>query len=352
MTVKLTTAILAMAMAASSAWAQTNSTVDYPSTISQICTLGTAAVGQPGSLVCKNPSTGKTTQSIALGNTAVGQGGTGGTLSRNGNSVLVTNQVGIAFLFKVTGGSLKGPITLQTGDNSLSGALSDQGAYVLTATHLLFFPAGSVKAASSQPLLVGDGSAAQVVLADGNAYVSEKDGTLEQFPLAGGGNLKGGASPVAGIPAGVIVGITGLDDLVVAPVAHLATNANQSVIPVASGGETVQIVETKEVAACWAANDADEVCVSNPGSMTISCGRFGPGGFKSYTSAAANPVGETILDLDMRNGLVGVLGVHGGVPVLQTYARSNDTGDFLTFINEVPVGTAVATGALLLPPLK
>jgi hypothetical protein len=319
-----------------------------PSRGVQVCTLGVAAVGQTGSLICKDAASGLTTQSIVVGKTVAGQGGTGGTLSRHGTSVLVNNMAGGALLFKTAGGMLTGPVTLQTGADSLSGALSDEGAYVLTGRELLFFAKGSVAPTSSQPLLVGDGSAAQVTLADGNAYVSEKGGTLEVFPLARDGRLAGGALPVAGIPAGVIVGITGLDDLVVAPVAHLASNAGQSEVPVASGGETVQLVETKEVAACWAANDGDEVCVSNPGSMTISCGRFSPGGFKSYTGAAAHPAGETLLDLDMRNGVVGVLGVHHGVPVLLTYLRSSDTGDFLTFLTETQVGTAVATGALVL----
>ena len=347
---RLATIVAAYPMAAHSAWAQSSAGAGYPSTVGQICSLGTAAVGQAGSVICRDISTGAITQSIALGDTVQGQGVTGGTLSRNGDSVLVTNEAGAAYLFEVSGGALTGLVTLETdGASSLSGALGARGAYVVTAKQLLFFPAGSARASSSQPLLKGDGSAAQVTLADGNAYVSEKGGTLEVFPLAPDGNLKSGGSPVAGIPAGTIVGITGIDGLVVAPVAHLATNANQSVIPVASGAETVQLVETKEVAACWTANDDDEVCVTNPGSMTISCGRFGPGGFRSYTSAAANPVGETILDLDMKSNLVGVLGVHGGVPVLQLYARSDDTGDFLSFIKEIPVGTAVATGALLLP---
>ena len=118
---------------------------------------------------------------------------------------------------------------------------------------------GSDQASSSQRLLSADGSAAQVALAGGFAYVSEKNGSLEAFPLADDGNLAGSASPVAGIPAGVIVGITALLDLVVAPVAHLASNPNQAAIPVVSGGEAIQLVETKEVAACWAANHDHEV---------------------------------------------------------------------------------------------
>ncbi|MCA1828941.1 MAG: hypothetical protein LC689_18620, partial [Myxococcales bacterium] len=291
----------------------------------QICSLGTAAVGQPGTLICKEISTGATTQSIAIGNTVVGSGATGGTLSRHGGHVLVTNVAGGAVLFRQDDGRLTSPVTLQTGgENSLSGAVGDRGAYVVTRTQVLYFPFGRDRAASSAALLVGDGSAAQVTLAGGFAYVSEKSGSLEAFALADDGNLAGTGSPVAGIPAGVIVGITGLQDLVVAPVAHLASNANQAAVPVASGIETVQIVPTKEVAACWAANDGREACITNPGSMTISCGQFGPGGFKSYTSAAANPVGETILDLDMTRDTVGVLGMHNGVPVLLAYARSAD----------------------------
>ncbi|MCA1826307.1 MAG: hypothetical protein LC689_05145, partial [Myxococcales bacterium] len=64
--------------------------------------------------------------------------------------------------------------------------------------------------------------------------------------------------------------------------------------------------------------------------------------------AAANPVGETILDLDMTRDTVGVLGMHNGVPVLLAYARSADS-DFLVRRNEIVLGTARATGALLLP---
>jgi hypothetical protein len=286
-----------------------------------------------------------------MGDIVVGRGGTGGTLSRHQSGVLVTNLAGGAALFKAAGGRLVGPVALDTGgEPSLSGALSDKGAYVLTGTHLLFFRAGSTKATSSQKLLVGDGSAAQVTLADSYAYVSEKSGTLEAFSLAPNGNIKSNASPVMDIPAGTIVGITGLDDLVVAPVAHLASNPNQSTIPVASGTETVEVVETREVAACWAANDDDEVCITNPGSMTISCGQFGAGGFKSYTGIAAHAAGESLFDLDMRSGVVGVLAVNNGASVLQTYAISNHA-DFLTFMKEIPVGAAMATGALLLPPL-
>jgi hypothetical protein len=264
----------------------------------------------------------------------------------------VTNQTQCALLFELTGGQLSSPVTLQTGgEGSLSGALSDRGAYVLTGTHLLFFPLGELAATSSQALLKADGSAAQVTLAGGHAYVSEKSGSLEAFALARDGDLVGGATPVAGVPAGVIVGITGVGDLVVSPIAHLASNTGQSTIPVVNGLSVAQVVPTKEVAACWAASDGDEACVTNPGSMTVSCGHLGSSAFTSYTSAAASLSGDTLLDIDMTDASVGILGKSNGAPVLFAFSRMDQRGDFLSSTSQFPVGTVIAVGAMLLPAM-
>jgi hypothetical protein len=325
----------------------------HPSTSGQVCTLSTSGVGQTATLVCKDIKTGSTTQSMSLSATVSAAGGIGGSLSRRGDMVLVAKQAGGATLLRANGGRLGSPMTLDTGgEGSLSGTLGDRGAYVLTGTRLLFFPTGRSKATSSRALLMADGSAAQVTLAGDNAYVSEKSGSLEYFAIARDGNLVGDAAPVGGIPAGVIVGITGADDLVVAPVAHLASNAGQAAVPVVYGASEVQLVQTKEVAACWTNNDDGEVCVSNPGSMTVSCGRLGPGGFLSYTSAAANPVGDSVFDLDIHRGLVGVLATRAKAPMLLVYVRAEANSDFLAPVSEIQVGSVAATGLLLLPALS
>lgn len=316
----------------------------------QVCSLGSAAVGQAGTLVCKDLQSGATTQAIPLGPTVAAAGGIASSLISRGDRVLVTNQANGAISFRVGHGFLVNPLALATdGEGSLSGALGERGAYVLTGTTLRFFPYGHATATSTQPLLVGDGSAAAVTLTRTTAYVSEKSGSLEAFALADDGSL-GPAAPVSGLSPGVIVGITGLDRLVVAPVAHLASNPAQAEIAVAEGAAQVQRVATKEVAACWAANDDGEVCVANPGSMTVSCGRAGADGLLSYTGAAASLPGESVFDLDMRDGLVVLQGVHDGAPVLLAFHRT--AGDFLTPAGEIPVGTAAAAGALLLPPIS
>lgn len=324
-----------------------------PHSRAQVCAIGASGVGGQGTLICKDVLTGDTTQSLPLGATVSAAGGIGGSLSSRGERVLVTNQAGGATLLRESQGLLNSSIALQTGgEGSLSGTLSELGAYVLTGTRILFFPAGSTVSSSSQPLLKADGSAAQVTLAGDFAYVSEKTGSLESFALADDGNLIGTATPVAGIPAGTIVGITGADDLVVAPIAHLATNFNQAAIPVAAGRELVQLVQTKEVAACWTAHDDGEVCVSNPGSMTVSCGHIGRGGFSSYTSVAANPVGDGVFDLSLRKGLVGIMATKSGTAIMLVYARAEADSDFLTLVNQFPLGAPTATGALLLPALS
>jgi hypothetical protein len=316
----------------------------------QVCSLGSAAVGQPGTLICKDVASGAPTQTIPLGATASAAGGIAASLVSRDDRVLVTNQANGAVLFRLADGYLRAPVLLSTdGEGSLSGALGDRGAYVLTGTRLLFFPRGQTAPASAAGLLVADGSAATVTLTDRFAYVSEKNGSLEAFALGGDGRL-GPAVPVSGISPGVIVGITGLDDMVVAPIAHLASNFNQAEIAVAARFAQVQRVATKEVAACWASNDDGQVCVTNPGSMTISCGRTGNDGFLSYTSAAASLPGESVFDLDMWRGLVAVQGVHDGHPVLLTFRRT--AGDFLRPLGETPVGTTLAAGALLLPALS
>jgi hypothetical protein len=316
----------------------------------QVCTLGASAAGSQGTLLCRDAYTGAPAQTIALGNTVTGKGGTGGTLSRHGNTVLVTNQSYGALVFKRHGSSLTEKSLLDThGEGTYSGAAAEKGNYVVTATKLYFFPNGHSAAQSSQPLLIGDGSVAQVAVSGDFAYVSEKSGTLEAFRLGADGSLTAPGATVGGVPPGTIVGITALQDLVVAPVAHLAFNANQSAIPIVSGPEAVRLVETKEVAACWAANDGEEACISNPGSMTISCGAFGPGGFRSYTSAAAHLVGDSLLDLDVDSHLVAAVGTFDGMPYFTVFTHSKQDGDFLSPVSLIPLDKPVTTGALLLP---
>ena len=117
----------------------------------QVCSLGSAAVGQPGTLICKDVQSGATTQTIPLGPTVSAAGGIAASLASRGDRVLVTNQASGAFLFRAGNGFLREPVLLETdGEGSLSGALGDRGAYVLTGTTLRFFPHGQTTAGSAR----------------------------------------------------------------------------------------------------------------------------------------------------------------------------------------------------------
>src|SRR5437763_9742865 len=100
----------------------------------QVCSLGSAAVGQPGTLICKDLRSAVTTQTLPLGPTVAAAGGIGGSLTSRGDHVLVTNQANGAVLFRVGHGFLVNPLVLDTdGEGALSGALAARGGYVVTA---------------------------------------------------------------------------------------------------------------------------------------------------------------------------------------------------------------------------
>ena len=86
--------------------------------------------------------------------------------------------------------------------------------------------------------------------------------------------------------------------------------------------------------------------------MTVSCGHLGSDAFTSYTSAAATLSGETVFDIDMMDRLVGILGKSNGAPVLPSFSRTKQGGDFLSRLGEFPLGMSTATGAMLLPGIQ
>ena len=54
----------------------------------------------------------------------------------------------------------------------------------------------------------------------------------------------------------------------------------------------------------------------------------------------------------MLDTVVGILGKSNGAPMLLTYERTKRDGDFLRSVSQFPVGTAAATGVMILPALE
>lgn len=316
----------------------------------QLCTA-TGSGSAPNAIECVDQA-GTVTQTVLTGGSGgVVTGGNGGGLSQRGDRVLAVNPASRnATRFHVRHGRLEDPELLSAGGTPVSGALG-HGAYVLTTTQLVHFPEGSLKSDSSRSLLLGDGSAAQVVVTEDYAYVSEKNGSLEAFGLGEDGSLVSDATAPTGITPGVIVGIAAQDDLVVAPIAHLASNPGQSEIDVAEGLSAVQHESTAQVAACWVDSDDRNVCIANPGSHTISCGTLDRNGFRDLNQVAAADSSVSQFDIAVRDSLVGVLvRSSGGAWSLQSYQLR--PGNQLSLINEAPVGSTTANGAVLLKAFR
>jgi hypothetical protein len=314
----------------------------------QLCTATGSGTG-PNAIECVDRA-GAVTQIVSTGgNGGVTSGGNAGGLSQRGDRVLAVNAAsGDATLFRVNEGRLERPELLSSGGSPVSGALG-RGAYVLTGTELLHFSDGDVTPDSGRPLLLGDGSAAQVVVSDDFAYVSEKNGSLEAFRLADDGRLVGGATAVAGVTPGVIVGIAVQGDVVVAPIAHLASNPGQSEIDIVRGLGVIAYDATSQVAACWADGDHGSACITNPGSHTISCGQVTAAGLRDFTQVAAADADESQFDIAVRDSLVGVL-VKSPAGVFSLHGYELGGGNQLSSIGEAPIGAA-ANGAVLLPAI-
>jgi hypothetical protein len=290
---------------------------------------------------------GNVTQDVPTGgNGGIATGGNAGALARKGNALLVVNPAsGNATRFQVDGAQLGQSELLATGGSPISGALR-RGAYVLTGTALFHFPEGGPTFDGSEPLLIGDGSAAQVIVSDDWAYVSEKSGSLEAFALGRDGSLAGHATAVAGVTPGVIVGMAAEKDVAIVPIAHLASNPSRSEIDVVKGLAVIQYEPTAQVAACWADAEEDKVCVTNPGSMTISCGTANSGGFLGLNQVAAADPGESQFDISVRDGITGVLVKTSSGWALRSYSLGFD--DQLFYVDEAPVGEAAANGVVVL----
>ena len=203
----------------------------------QVCSLGSAAVGQPGTLLCKDLRSGATVQAIPLGPTVSAAGGIAASLAGRDDRVLVTNQANGAILFRVVDGRVKAP--LHPADRRrglLSGALGRRRRLRADGHHAAVLSPrsndGHQRAASSSVAMVRRPRSRSRI----DSRTSRRRTVRSRRSRWAMTASSGRPSPVSGISPGVIVGITGLDRLVVAPIAHLASNPNQAEISVARRG--------------------------------------------------------------------------------------------------------------------
>lgn len=212
----------------------------------------------------------------------------------------------------------------------VSVAFGDDHLYILSTTHVESHAIDrngvAATADGSAPLLIGDGSAAQVGVVTGQLIISEKSNAIESVNLDRHGAVAGAATLVANIPANVN-----------APFG-LATRGNDAYVTIAHANE-ISLVRNDEVltvtgsgtqhAPCWVALDGPFLFSANSPSHSVS--RYAVYGQNIIQDAAVvatfngNPT-----DIASGGGLAAVVDSNGTVSHLSIFDVDEDGNFALT----------------------
>lgn len=211
--------------------------------------------------------------------------------------------------------------------NPVSVALGHDHLYILTTTHVeshrIDHNGVRATADGSAPLLIGDGSAAQVGILDDQLVFSEKSNAIETVRLNELGAISGAAKLVANIPSNVN-----------APFG-LATRGNDAYVTIAHADE-IGLVRNDAVltvtgsgtqhAPCWVTLDGPFLFSSNSPSHTVS--RYAVYGRKIVQDAAiVATLNGSPTDIAYRNGLAAVVDGDGTLSHVSVF-KVNEDGNF------------------------
>jgi len=265
--------------------------------------------------------TGSLVKVIATG----GQGGAGGNaggIAQNHDRLAVvnfaSNSVSV-FAKDRASGNLRLESLVPVAAGPVSVALDETHLYVLTAksveSHPIDIRSGvNARADGAAPLVVGDGSAAQVGVLPGQLIVSEKSNTIEAVALDARGVIRGGAVKTRNLPANVDAPfglITRGSDAYVS-IAHaneISLVRNNTVLAVTSSGT--------QSAPCWLALDGPFLFSSNSPSHSVS--RYVVSGQQivQATAVAAtfngNPADIAYASTGLNGGLAAVVDANAAV---------------------------------------
>src|SRR5882757_4486560 len=214
--------------------------------------------------------------------------------------------------------------------------------YILSTTHVEShrIDGNGVSASTdgAAPLVVADGSAAQVGTLPGQLIISEKSNAIETVNLDGRGAVMGKATLVANIPSNVN-----------APFG-LATRGNDAYVTIAHANE-ISLVRNDDVlkvtgsgtqsAPCWVTLDGPFLFSANSPSRSVS--RYAVYGQQIIQDAAVvatftgNPT-----DITYRSGLAAVVDGDGNVSHVSVFAVNED-GKF-TIKGLATIGNAATNG--------
>ncbi|HUB82535.1 MAG TPA: hypothetical protein VMB03_27245 [Bryobacteraceae bacterium] len=257
-----------------------------------------------------------------------GQGGVSGNsggIEVNGDLVAAVNYgSNNVTLFQRAGSGLHLVQVIPTVAKPVSVAFGNDHLYVLGATevesHWMFGPFANTGADGSAKLLVADGSAAQVVVADGQLLITEKSNQVETVALASDGQIDGAATAVKNIPANVNTpfGSVARGNDIYVTIAH----ANEISL-VRDGAVLTTAPSGTQMAPCWLTLEGPFLFSSNSPSMSIS--RYAVYGQKIVQDAAvAATLNGDPTDIAFAGGMIAVIDGNGPVTHLSMFSVDED----------------------------
>ena len=285
-----------------------------------IVTASNAANNQ---LLVYNPA-GNLVQTLATQGQGGASGNAGG-IEVNGSLVAVVNYgSNNVSLFERIGDGLHLAQVVPTVAKPVSVAFGTGHLYVLGATqvesHWMFGPFVSPNADGAAKLLVGDGSAAQVVVAQGQLVITEKSNVVETVNLSSDGAIGGTATLVKNIPSNVNTpfGMFARGNDAYVTIAH----ANE--ISLVRDGAVLTVTGSgTQMAPCWLALEGPFLFSSNSPSMSIS--RYAVYGQKIVQDAAvAATLNGDPTDITYAGGMIAVIDGSGSVTHLSMFSVDED----------------------------
>lgn len=248
-------------------------------------------------------------------------------------SIFAKDTVNATLRFELLIAALASPVSV---------AFAHDHLYILTTTHVESHPIDgngvSPEADGATPLILADGSAAQVGTLPDQLIISEKNNAIETVNLNSRGAVSGRATLVANIPSNVN-----------APFG-LATRGNDAYVTIAHANE-IALVRNDEVlkvtgsgtqsAPCWVTLDGPFLFSANSPSRSVS--RYAVYGQQIIQDAAVvatfngNPT-----DITYRSGLAAVVDGDGTVSHVSVFAVNED-GKF-TIKGLATIGNAATNG--------
>lgn len=193
------------------------------------------------------------------------------------------------------------------------------------------------------PLVLADGSAAQVGVIESQLIISEKNNVIESVNLNWDGAVTGAATAVKNIPANVNApfGLVTRDNEAYVTIAHaneISLVRDDTVLTVTGSGT--------QNAPCWVTLDGPFLFSANSPSKSVS--RYAVYGQKIIQDAAvAATFNGNPTDLDYKDGLVAVIDGNGTVSHLSIFTTDGDGN--LTLKGAATMASAVANGVVVVP---